>query len=196
MVVSKELSLKDTLTALVNEFGTESVQAAADAMGHKVALLPAVPKDCTPVIAVDKLLQTVDQLDASVSDIIEKATGREKVYGDKVALLRQRRELETQIELKESEAFMQIRGEARSQYVMQGTEKIMLTNEESRKAYAKMAAADERRKLSEVEGELVQIEQKAFWAKDEYEAAVYAGNQVQAKAYVQAGLLNMLAGRR
>lgn len=180
---------------LVSQHGVAAVIEAASQMLEKIER-PAVPAEYVPVIASDKLHDTVQQLDASVSDIIEKAKGREKVYGDKISLLKRKRELETAIELKEAGAIMEIRGEARSQYVIVGEDKISLTNEEARKAYAKMAAAEERKQMATVESDLLQIEQKAFWAKDEYEAAIKAGDQVQAKAYVQAGLLNMLGNRK
>ncbi|XJZ25985.1 hypothetical protein ACF5W4_11285 [Bacillota bacterium Lsc_1132] len=183
--------VKDQIALLINQFGEADVVAAAETL-ITAAKGYQVPTQFAPVIAPEKLADTVAQLDASVSDIIEKAQGREKAYGEKLSLLKRKRELETAIELKESEAIMNIRGESRSQYVMVNGEKISLTNEESRKAYARMAAQEERKQMAEVESELLQLEQKSFWAKDEYEAAVKAGDQVQAKAYVQAGLLNLL----
>lgn len=90
---------------------------------------------------------------------------------------------------------MAIRGEARSQYVMIGSDKVALANEEARKAYARTSSKAEREDLAKVESELFQLEQRSFWAKDEYDAAVKAGDQVQAKANLQAGLLHMLGNR-
>lgn len=187
--------IKDQLAILINQYGENNVKAAAETMlaaaeGYRP------PSQYLPVISAEKLADTLAQLDASTSDIIEKAKAREAVYGEKLTLIKRKRELETAIELKESESIMEIRGEARSQYVMKNGEKISLTNEESRKAYARMASAEERRQLAEVEAELLQIEQQAFWKKDEYDAAVKAGDQVQAKSYLQAGLLNLLGRGR
>lgn len=187
-------TIQEQIAVLIEQYGKGEVQAAATTMLENLA--PIIPANFVPVIAPDRLADTVTQLDAAASDIIEKAKGREAVYGDKLSLLKRKTELETEIELKEAGAIMEIRGEARSQYAMVGGEKVTLSNEEARKAYAKMAAKEERKKLAEVEAELRQLEVQAFWAKDEYEAAVKAGDQVQAKAHVQAGLLNLLGNRK
>lgn len=185
----------EEVSTLVKIYGEETVANTIQQLIGGASIKPGIPASVTPIIAPEKLQDTVHQLDASVSDIIEKAAARETVYGDKVDLLKKKRELETAIELKESEAYMSIRGESRSQYAMVGNEKVLLTNEESRKAFARNAAATERKQLAKVDGELMQIEQKAFWKKDEYEAAVKAGDRVQAKASLQAGLLHMLGAR-
>lgn len=187
-------TVKEHLTTLIQTFGQDSVEAAAQQLLQGTAL-PLVPSEYNPIIAGDKLRDTVLQLEAATQDILTKAKGREQVYGEQLNLIKRKRELETAIELRESDAFMSIRGEARSQYAMVGGEKVSLSNEESRKAFARVSAKEERQELAEVESQLLQIEKKAFWAKDEYEAAARAGDLLQAKAAVQAGLLNMLGKR-
>lgn len=193
MTTAQEQMTKQ-LTELIKEYGAGNIAAAAEQL-TQTAVLSMVPVAYNPVIAPDKLRDTVLQLEAATQDIVEKAKGRENVYGDQLSLLKRKRELETEIELKESEAIMSIRGEGRSQYAMVGSEKVPVSNEETRKALSRMAAKEERQELARVESELMQLDRKAFWAKDEYDAAVKAGDLLQAKAAVQAGLLNMLGKR-
>lgn len=186
----------EQLLKLMDEYGEPAVKDAARTfLGGQAPTLAAIPQNYLPIIEGNKLYDTVAQLDASAQDIIDKAKGREEVYGERLSLIRRKRELETAIELSEAEAIMAIRGEARSQYVMVGDERVALSNEESRKAYARVSSKEHREQLAKVEAELFQLEQKAFWAKDSYEAAIKAGDQVQAKANLQAGLLHMLGNR-
>jgi hypothetical protein len=184
-------SVTDQLTILVGQYGKEAVTAAAE------ELLSASTKKLTPgydsLVQPDKIAFTIQAVDAAIADVVKAGEEVDAAYGERASLLKQKTQLETSIQLKESEAFMQIRGEARSQYVMIGGEKVALTNEETRKAFARTYSRSEREQLAEIDAQLAEIEVKIMQAKDKYQTAKEGADLVKAKAHVQGNLLNFLS---
>lgn len=182
--------LQDEITLLVGKHGKEAVGQAAEMLlnfkrkptteYHEV-LNPGVIKD------------TLWQLDASLNDLDEVSKKQQAVFGEKGPLLQRKRQLETEIQLAEAEAFMTIQGEGRSQFVVVDGKKISLTNDTMRDAYRRKMSGDLRKKLAEVEGELLKIETEQEKVKDEWFSKKEMVENVRAKAIVQGNLLKYLA---
>ena len=62
-----------------------------------------INKDFIEVLSNEELKATQLQLDTAVSELIEIGTQRESVYGDKAVLAKRARELQTEIQLAESD---------------------------------------------------------------------------------------------
>lgn len=184
-------SVQDQLTILVGQFGKEAVTQAAEQLLS--ASVKKVPPGYESLITADKIAFSVQAIDAAVADVVAAGEEVDKAYGERASLLKRKTTLETSIQLKEAEAYMQIRGEARSQYVMIAGEKVALSNEETRKAYARTSAKEERQALAEIEAELNEIEIKIMQARDKYETAKEGADLVKRKAFVQGNLLNFLS---
>lgn len=144
-------------------------------------------------MAQEQLSETLSQLDAITEDILAKGKLSETFFDEKGELLRRKRLFETSIELTEAQAYMDIKGEARSQYVMIAGEKVALTNEETRKAYARIMTKEAREQLAEIESDLAKMGIQQFRAKEEWEQVVSAASAVQAKAGLQTAILNYLS---
>ncbi|WP_262372755.1 hypothetical protein [Sutcliffiella horikoshii] len=145
------------------------------------------------IISPEKVQDTFDQLDAVVQDVVAKGASKEGAYGNKAEKLKLKRQLETEVELKESEALMDIRGEGKEAHVIMGDQKVSLTNDKLRDAYRKNASRAERQRLAEVEADLAKLEIHQYQANDSWSTAVEAAGVVKAKANLQASLLNFVS---
>jgi hypothetical protein len=181
--------LKDQIKDLVAAYGPDKVETVIQAALNR----PKVPADYIRVLSPQALADSVIQLDAGAQDIIEKGKDQEAAYDNKAGLLKQKLQLETEIDLSESEALMAIRGEGKDAYAMVGQDKVSITNDKTRDAYRKMASAEQRKQLAEVEGKLAALDIARFKASDAWNTAKEASDKVQAKAQLQAALLNFLA---
>ncbi|MFJ5716576.1 hypothetical protein [Neobacillus sp. NPDC093127] len=184
-------NLTDQLTILVGHFGKESVVAAAEQLLS--ASIKKLPAGYDSLAQPDKVAFTIQAVDAAISDVVKAGQEVDAAYGERGSLLKQKTQLETSVQLRESEAFMQIRGEARSQYVIIDGEKVALSNEETRKAYARTYSKEERLQLSQIESQLAELDVKIMQAKDKYQTAKEGADLVKAKAHVQGNLLNFLS---
>lgn len=94
-----------------------------------------VPAINTPVVTDEQLINTISQLDAAVTDILEAGRKNEETYQNKAELARRARQLETSIQLTESEAICTIIGTGKDAYglvMMEGKEvKVACTNDTS-----------------------------------------------------------------
>lgn len=181
--------LKNEVKSLTEVYGVQKVENAIQSVlgGFKTP-----PADYLKILSPEALVDSINQLNAATQDIIEKGAAKEKAYSNKGELLKQKRQLETRIELEEAEAIMEIRGEARSQYVMIGGEKVALTNDTARDAYRRTASKAARQELADVEADIAKLEVDNFKATDAWYTAKEASDKVQAKAQLQAVLLNFL----
>lgn len=182
---------KQAVQDLTAVYGAEQVKAAAAAiLGQSARQIPA---EHFRVISAQILADTVTQLDASVDDILNKGDQREAAYGNKGELLKERWQLENKIKLEESQAIMD--GLAPDGKVVEwnGT-KYPFSNDMARDAFRRTVSSESRKRLAEVEGELAALEVQASMARDGWEKAVQASDSVRAKAFVQARLLQYLAG--
>ena len=152
-----------------------------------------INKDFIEVLSNEELKATQLQLDTAVSELIEIGTQRESVYGDKGVLAKRARELQTEIQLAESDAIMNVQGSGKDAYGIIGNRKIFLTNDTARDAYRREASRKEREELAQVEGQLDKINAELFKITDSFNAKAEALRGIQAKARLQAALLESLA---
>lgn len=158
----------------------------------------SVPRINTPVVTDEQLINTISQLDAAVSDILEAGKRNEETYQEKAELVRRARQLETSIQLTESEAICTIIGSGKDAYGIWTDEhgnsvKVSCTNDTQRDAFRRMFSAADRKELASVEAEIKAIEVAQFKAKDDYDAKKEALSCIRAKAQLQAAALNFLA---
>lgn len=182
--------LKDGIEKYIAVHGKERVaNSINEILGNG-----AVSRDKHPIINNNQLQLTVNQLDAGTSDILEAGEKKEEEYKNKADLLKEIRQLQTEIELAEAEAIMEIRGESsRSQYIIKDGEKVAMTNDTARDAYMATKSAKYRRKLAEKEAELARIDAKIREVNDK-KGIITEGNEgVRAKAGLQAALLKYLS---
>lgn len=84
--------MKEELQKLIEQYGADAVaKAAAEALNKHV------PTINTPVVTDEQLINTISQLNAAVTDILEAGRKNEETYQNKVELVRRARQLETSI---------------------------------------------------------------------------------------------------
>ena len=185
--------MSNELKELLEKFGVENVaQAVAEATGQHV---PAIN---TPVVTDAQIINTISQLDAAVSDMLEAGRRNEETYRNKAELVGKARRLETSIQLTESEAINTICGSGKDAYGIifypDGTQtKVAVTNDTQRDAFRRHFSADDRKALADVEADLKAIEVEQFRAKEDYDAKKEALSCIRAKAQLQAAALSYLA---
>ena len=80
--------MKEELQKLIEQYGADAVaKAAAEALNKHV------PTINTPVVTDEQLINTISQLDAAVTDILEAGRKNEETYQNKVELARRARQL-------------------------------------------------------------------------------------------------------
>lgn len=193
MSENENTAIKNTIRDLVTTYGEVNIRAAAEQM--LAASVRPIPAEYIPIISPDKLGDSVAAIEAAITDVLAAGQQKEALFEEKGPLLRRKFQLETSIELTESEAMMKIQGEGKTAYVQIGSEKVYITNEETRKAYRRQAAKTEREELAKVDGDLNALELKVIIATDDWERAKKAADLVERRAFVQGNLLNFLAGR-
>lgn len=152
-----------------------------------------IPKDFAKFLSDEELQATALQLDTAVSEIVDVGTQREAAYGDRAQLMKRVKELTTEIQLEESEAIMKIQGSGKDAFGYIGGTKIFLTNDTARDAYRREASRKQRVELAEVEGAVAEIEANLSKANDTFNVRVEALRGIQAKARLQAAMLEYLA---
>lgn len=192
LVQQARAQLEGTLTA----FGPEVTrQAASELMGAIITPpLREMPAELYHILSPAAVIDTKQQLDACVSDLLEKGSKREQAYDGKKALIGRKYMLETAIQLKESEAFMNNMDENGKTGILPNGSQFPLNNDTNRDIFRKLHSAVERKQLGEVEAELKTIEIDAMQARDSYETAVSNAEIVKSKAFLQANLLRFISG--
>jgi hypothetical protein len=184
-------SLQDKLTVLVGEFGKDKVTEIAEQLLS--ASVKKVPAGYSQVIHPENVQLAINSVDAAISDVVAAGQKVEAAYGKRASLMKEKTKLETAVKLKEAQAFMDIKGEGRSQYVIWNGEKVALTNDSLRDAYRRMVSKKEREELTNVQADLSEIEIQIQEAKEGWYTAKEGSDLVKAKAHVQAELLRFLA---
>lgn len=182
--------LKAKVDAIVAEHGEDQVIRAIQILTKKAAR--PIPSEFIPVLDPLKIQETISQLDASSSEVLNAIKGSEEEFEKRKELLGEKETLQTEIELAEAEALMNLRGEAKSQFVMIGDEKVMITNDQARDAYRKTSSKDLRKKLSEVNAELAKIDAQAAREKDYWNDRKAVYDNIRTKGKLQASLLDFL----
>lgn len=150
-------------------------------------------KEFTKLLSDDEIQATALQLDAAISEVIEAGKDRETIYGNKASLMKRGRELQTEIKLAESEAIMKVQGSGKDAFGIIDGRKIFLTNDTARDAYRREASREERTELSQVESQIVEIDVALGKATDTFNTKVEVLHGIQAKARLQAALLEYLS---
>lgn len=104
----------------------------------------------------EQLINTISQLDAAVTDILEAERKNEETYQNKAALARHARQLETSIQITEAEAINTICRTGKDAYGVincpNGTSvRVSVTNDTQRDAFRKHFSATERKELVSME---------------------------------------------
>lgn len=149
-----------------------------------------LPVQFLGVLEPQKIYRVMEGLDASISDIMQLGKELEAAYANRAELIRQKMEINDEIKLVESEAIMNIRGDARSQYVLIGNEKVALSNEQARDAYRRLSSKEQRIRLTPVEAQLEYIDAEISRIKDKQSTIREANENLRAKAYAVAAVFN------
>lgn len=185
--------MKEELQKLIEQYGADAVAKAATE-----ALNKHVPTINTPIVTDEQLINTISQLDAAVTDILEAGRKNEETYQNKAALARRARQLETSIQITESEAINTICGTGKDAYGIipypDGTHvMVAVTNDTQRDAFRRHFSAAERKELASVEADIKAIEVSQFKAREDLDAKKEALSCIRAKAQLQAAALTYLA---
>jgi hypothetical protein len=165
--------MKEELQKLIEQYGADAVvRAAAEAANQHV------PTINTPVVTDEQLLNTISQLDAAVTDILEAGRKNEETYQNKAALVRHARQLETSIQITEAEAINTICGTGKDAYGVinypNGTSvRVSVTNDTQRDAFRRHFSATERKELASVEADIKAIEVSQFKTREDLDAKLY-----------------------
>jgi len=184
--------MKEQLQKLIETHGKEAVVEAVAAMVAK-----PIPRISSPLVSDETLQATLYQLDTSVSDILAAGDANEAAYQEKAELMKKARQLETEIQLIESEAIMNIQGTGKDAFGIltdgEGNQKkVYLNNDTQRDAYRRHFSQVARKELAEVEAEVRRIDINLARAKDAYNAKQEAINCIRVKATLQANVLAFL----
>ncbi|WP_371380869.1 hypothetical protein [Sporomusa aerivorans] len=185
--------VQEQLEHLVTLYGPDKVKFAVQKLlGASSRPMPA---EYIPILAPSLLERTVAQLERALDDVKAAGYAKENVYRNKADLVKQQTTMEAAVKLAEAEAFMQIEGEGRDQYVMEEDKKIALNNDAARDAFRRRASAEERRQAANLTAQINAIDVELAEAGDAWFTTKEAVETIRAKAYLQAALLNFLAGR-
>ena len=180
--------MKEELQKLIEQYGADAVaKAAAEALNKHV------PTINTPVVTDEQLINTISQLDAAVADILEAGRKNEETYQNKAALARRARQLETSIQITESEAINTICGTGIIPSPDGTQVKVAVTNDTQRDAFRRHFSATDRKELASVEADIKAIEVSQFKTREDLDAKKEALSCIRAKAQLQAAALTYLA---
>jgi hypothetical protein len=155
----------------------------------------SIPSEYIPVLRPEALADTMAQLDSAIGDIIEKGKAKEEAYGEKGKDVKRKWQLEGAIKVTEATALMQIQGSGKDAFAMVNGQKFPCGTEQLKDAYRRLASAEQRNELAEVEGDIAKQDIEVFKANDAWYTVKDAGDKIAAKASLQAALLNFLAGK-
>lgn len=170
---------------LMDQYGVDAVVEAVRGLTST-----HVPKTATPLVDEDKLQATIYQLDTGVSEILAAGSAVEVAYQNKAELLKQSRQLDTEIQLEEARAVMSIAGTGKDAYaLLDNGAKVAVTNDTARDAFRRMSSKDYRNKQATIDADVVKIDIELAKAKDAYSAKLEALQCIRAKANLQANIL-------
>lgn len=185
--------MNEKLQNLVEQYGVGTVvEAVAEAATKHV------PTINTPVVTDEQLINTISELDAAVTDILEAGRKNEETYQNKAELVRHARQLETSIQITEAEAINTICGTGKDAYGVirypNGTSvRVAVTNDIQRDAFRRHFSATERKELARVEADIKAIEVSQCKTREDLDAKKEALSCIRAKARLQVAALTYLA---
>lgn len=145
-----------------------------------------IPQKYT-VIYPNSLTETADNLDVIANKLMDQVQAN---YEKRAELLFRLKQIETEITLKEAEAFMQ----AVDGTVQVNGKMVKLSNTEMRDAYRRQYSAELRIQKANIEAELAKLDVQREVDKEQRENALTTGQILIKKAALQTALLNFLGG--
>jgi hypothetical protein len=176
------------LQILIDQYGAATIVEAVKQLTGK-----HIPKTATSLVDDDKLQASLYQLDTGVGDILAAGTAVETAYQDKAELMKCSRQLETEIQLTEAGAIMEIQGTGKDAFAVVDGKKIVITNDQSRDAYRHTVSRDLRTEKATIDAAITKLDIDIIRAKDAYNAKLEAFHGIRVKANLQAAVLNSLA---
>lgn len=172
---------------LMDKYGADAVVEAVRGFTSK-----HVPKTATPLVDEDKLQATVYQLDTGVGEILAAGAVVENTYQNKAELLKQSRQLDTEIKLAEAGAVLEIQGTGKDAFAVVGGKKVAITNDTARDAFRRTASKEYRERQAALDADIAKIDVELARAKDTYGTKLEALACIRAKANLQANILAIL----
>lgn len=181
-----ENQYQEQLKQLVESYGY-------DAIVETVRKLTSKPLPTTnALVHEENLAATLYQIDTGIADILAAGTANEEAYQNKAELQKRARQLDTEIQLCEANALMEIQGTGKDAFVIMGDKKVAVTNDQARDAFRRTASQALRKELGEIEAELIKLDIGLAKAKDAYNAKLEAFQGIRIKANLQANILAYL----
>ena len=172
--------------SIIAKYPTSSeITVKVDPIEVKPTPIPTIPKEYV-VLVPGQIAETVDDLLVSANTLAEQV---DETYKRRGEIVKRLKTLDTEILLKEADAFMQV-GDGTA--LVDG-KVIKLSNAEMRDAYRRQFSADLRRERAELEGELEELNVLTAENNQKRREFITASECQMRKAGLQTALLNFLA---
>lgn len=172
--------------SIIAKYPTSSeITVKVDPIEVKPTPVPTIPKEYV-VLVPGQIAETVDDLLVSANTLAEQV---DETYKRRGEIVKRLKTLDTEILLKEADAFMQV-GDGTA--LVDG-KVIKLSNAEMRDAYRRQFSADLRRERAELEGELEELNVLTAENNQKRREFITASECQMRKAGLQTALLNFLA---
>ena len=172
--------------SIIAKYPTSSeITVKVDPIEVKPTPVPTIPKEYV-VLVPGQIAETVDDLLVSANTLAEHA---DETYKRRGEIVKRLKTLDTEILLKEADAFMQV-GDGTA--LVDG-KVIKLSNAEMRDAYRRQFSADLRRERAELEGELEELNVLTAENNQKRREFITASECQMRKAGLQTALLTFLA---
>ncbi|MBO8162797.1 MAG: hypothetical protein H0Z34_03630 [Brevibacillus sp.] len=187
----KFAELRERILRLADDYGAEAVRQTTNLLLTR----SSTSADYLALVSPLLLSETIRELDDAAQELIKAGRAREEAHAQKRELIARRIRLGAEIERKEADAILKIRGEGKDAHVMVDGEKVYVTNDKARDAYKYRASAAEREELAQLEANLSALEVRIGQATDIWIAHKEASETIRAKAKLKAAMLMYLASR-
>lgn len=172
--------------SIIAKYPTSSeITVKVDPIEVKPTPVPTIPKEYV-VLVPGQIAETVDDLLVSANTLAEQV---DETYKRRGEIVKRLKTLDTEILLKEADAFMQV-GDGTA--LVDG-KVIKLSNAEMRDAYRRQFSADLRRERAELEGELEELNVLTAENNQKRREFITASECQMRKAGLQTALLTFLA---
>ena len=172
--------------SIIAKYPTSSeITVKVDPIEVKPTPVPTIPKEYV-VLVPGQIAETVDDLLVSANTLAETV---DETYKRRGEIVKRLKTLDTEIMLKEADAFMQV-GDGTA--LVDG-KVIKLSNAEMRDAYRRQFSADLRRERAELEGELEELNVLTAENNQKRREFITASECQMRKAGLQTALLTFLA---
>ena len=172
--------------SIIAKYPTSSeITVKVDPIEVKPTPVPTIPKEYV-VLVPGQIAETVDDLLVSANTLAEQV---DETYKRRGEIVKRLKTLDTEILLKEADAFMQV-GDGTALVV---GKVIKLSNAEMRDAYRRQFSADLRRERAELEGELEELNVLTAENNQKRREFITASECQMRKAGLQTALLTFLA---